>query len=79
MRAKSQYQMKMEDIVNYDLRNSITPAIQSHIMMNLNIAYEQREMLYKTVLCPQTVTMVFFESCSTIQDWTQAVDFGPYI
>lgn len=79
LRCKSEYQQRKADITKYDLRNSITPAIQNHIMINLRTSLEQRDMLYQSALSSQNVTSVYFDACRTVQDWTQAIDYGPYI
>lgn len=50
MRCKSEYQQRKSDIIRYDLRNSITPAIQNHIMISLRTTLEQRDMLYQSAL-----------------------------
>ena len=36
-------------------------------------------MLYQTTLSPDKVFEVYHSSCRRIQDWTQAIDFGPYL
>jgi hypothetical protein len=48
-------------------------------MISLRTTLEQQHMLYQSALSSQNVTSVYFDACRTVQDWTQAIDYGPFI
>lgn len=70
MRLKNEYLRHREDIVKYDLTNSIIPALQTHMIICLRIPQDHRETLYKTCLSPNSINSIYIESCIHISDWT---------
>ena len=78
MALKNEYEEIQSDIRKFDLRNSITPAIQNQVMMTMKVPYQYRDVLYAKELHPRNVQHVFQESCNHVPDWTQAIDYGPF-
>ena len=77
-------QIKLEDhLHSYDLSNSIIPAIQGHIlvqlMANMFIKVSDRQLLYQTVLSCNRVKRTYTKACNHVDNWTQAKDIPDQI
>ena len=44
----------------------------------MNIPYHEREALQNTCLSNSKVLEVYHQACRFVQDWTQAIDYGPF-
>ena len=49
------------------------------MMIYLRVPQEFRDNLYKDCLSPESIHEIYHDSCNHIADWTQAIDFGPYM
>ena len=78
MNLKSAREGYLTNVHKYNLNNSIVPAIQEHIMINMNIHPQKREDLCRTALSYKNVQDNFRNACRSVQDWTQAIDYGPF-
>ena len=79
MLLKAEKLKVQEESRQYDLRNSIISAIQGHVYNGLvKIAQWKKDLLNQTTLSASNVFNVYTNACRHIQDWTQAIDFGPY-
>lgn len=70
MHRKSAREVYLTNVHKYNLDNSIVPAIQEHIMINMTIPPSKREDLRNTALSYKNVLETFKNSCRHVQDWT---------
>ena len=49
------------------------------MIMSLRVPQDYKEGLYRSCLSPLSIHETFHESCANIADWTQAIDYGPYV
>jgi|TARA_B110001450_G_scaffold41998_1_gene38024 hypothetical protein len=47
-------------------------------MINMNIPASKREDLCNTALSYKNIFNTFKNACRHVQDWTQAIDYGPF-
>jgi hypothetical protein len=50
MKSKTDMLLQREEALKFELRNSIIPALQGHILNNLQVPFFERQDLYKTTL-----------------------------
>jgi hypothetical protein len=70
MNLKSAREVYLSNVHQYNLNNSMVPAIQEHIMINMNIPASKREDLCNTALSYKNIFNTFKNACRHVQDWT---------
>ena len=70
MNLKSAREVYLSNVHQYNLNNSMVPAIQEHIMISMNIPASKREDLCNTALSYKNIFNTFKNACRHVQDWT---------
>lgn len=77
LKIKNKYLGSIHDQYRYQLKNSIVPAIQGHILILMDVPARYKEKVMSTALSTRNVMNHYQNSCSSVQNWLQSNDFGP--
>ena len=78
MRFKSFKEKLVTETIQYNLKNSMIPTLKETVLSHLKEPYWIKDNLLTNVLSSSSVFKNYNEACRSVQDWTLALDYGPF-